>query len=34
VHFPASIPSAHDLCAPIGGLAYDFVQAHIDGTAP
>ncbi len=34
VHFQASIDAAQEMCRPIGSLAYDFVQAHIDGTAP
>lgn len=34
VHFQASIDTAQELCAPIGDIVYEFVQAHIDGTAP
>jgi hypothetical protein len=34
VHFLQAIQEGHNLCKPIGDLAYDFVQAHIDGTAP
>jgi hypothetical protein len=31
VHFMAAITAGYDLCHPIGDLAYEFVQAHIDG---
>ena len=34
VHFQASIDAAQELCRPIGDLAFEFIQAHIDGTAP
>lgn len=34
VHFQASIDAAQELCGPIGDLVYDFVAAHIAGTAP
>lgn len=34
VHFPASVPAGQNIGRPIGDLAYDFVQAHINGTAP
>jgi len=34
VHFLAAIQAGHDLCKPIGDLAYEFVRAHLDGTAP
>lgn len=34
VHFLGAITAGHELCQPIGTLAYEFVQAHIDGTAP
>jgi hypothetical protein len=34
VHFMAAITAGHDLCHPIGDLAYEFVQAHIDGNVP
>lgn len=33
VHFLDAITAGRDLCKPIGDLAYEFVQAHIDGTA-
>lgn len=34
VHFPASIPAGAAIGHQIGTLAYDFLMAHIDGTAP
>lgn len=34
VHFMAAITAGQELCRPIGDLAYDFVQDHIDGIAP
>lgn len=34
VHFQPSIDAAQELCRPIADLAYEFVAAHIDGTAP
>ena len=34
VHFLASIPVGQDLCRPVGDMVYEFVQSHIDGTAP
>lgn len=33
VHFQAAISAGQELCRPIGDLAYEFVRAHIDGTA-
>ena len=33
VHFLASIPAGRNIGTPIGDLAYQFVQAHIAGTA-
>jgi hypothetical protein len=30
----AAITAGHELCRPIGELAFDFVQDHIEGTAP
>jgi hypothetical protein len=33
VHFLASLPAGQDIGTPIGDLAYQFVQAHIAGTA-
>lgn len=32
VHFPDAVPAGQDIGREIGGLAFDFVQAHIDGT--
>jgi len=32
VHFLDSITASQAMCKPIGDLAYDFVQAHIDGS--
>lgn len=32
VHFQAAIQAGHDLCKPIGDIAYDFVENHINGT--
>jgi hypothetical protein len=34
VHFMGAITASHGLCPPMGDLAYEFLQAHIDGTAP
>ena len=34
VHFLSSITAGHDLGRQIGNIAYDFVRAHIAGTAP
>jgi hypothetical protein len=34
VHFMPAITAGHNLCQPVGDLAYEFVQQHIDGTAP
>lgn len=34
VHFMAAITEGRNLCHPIGDLAYEFIAAHIDGTAP
>lgn len=34
MHFRAAIEESPKLCRPIGGKAFDFVQAHINGTAP
>lgn len=34
VHFQPSIDAAQEMCGPIGDIVYEFVQAHIDGTAP
>jgi hypothetical protein len=31
VHFLSAISAGHDLCRPIGDLAYEFVKMHIDG---
>lgn len=33
VHFQASVDAGQELCRPIGDLAYEFLEAHIDGTA-
>jgi hypothetical protein len=32
VHFPASVPAGQDVGHEVAHLAYDFLQAHIDGT--
>ena len=32
VHFPDAVPAGRDVGHEIAGLAYDFLQAHIDGT--
>jgi hypothetical protein len=34
VHFLPSISASHQMCGPIGDKAYDFLQAHLNGTAP
>jgi hypothetical protein len=34
VHFYSAIEAGHALCRPIGDLAYEFVRAHVNGTAP
>jgi hypothetical protein len=34
VHFLPSIGASHTMCGPIGDKAYDFLQAHLNGTAP
>ena len=34
VHFLPSITAGHQLCKPIGDIAYEFLRAHIGGTAP
>jgi hypothetical protein len=34
VHFEAAVFEGARLCKPIGDIAFDFVQAHINGTAP
>lgn len=34
VHFLSAIEAGHDLGRQIGNIAFDFVQAHITGTAP
>ena len=33
VHFLSSLAAAQDICRPIGDLAYEFVQAHLNGTS-
>jgi hypothetical protein len=34
VHFPAAIEAGHELCRPIGALAHEFLESHVNGTAP
>jgi hypothetical protein len=34
VHFLSAIEAGHDLGRQIGNVAFDFLQAHIAGTAP
>jgi hypothetical protein len=34
VHFVAAVEAGAELCRPIGDRAYEFVQRHVDGTAP
>jgi len=33
VHFLSSLAAAQNICRPIGDLAYEFVQAHLNGTS-
>ena len=33
VHFRASLSAGQQVCRPIGDTTYEFVKAHIDGTA-
>jgi hypothetical protein len=33
VHFLSSLAAAQNMCKPIGDLAYEFVQAHLNGTS-
>lgn len=34
VHFQAAVNEGRRLCKPIGDRAYEFLQAHVNGTAP
>jgi hypothetical protein len=34
VHFLSAVEASRDVCSVFGDLAYEFVKAHIDGTAP
>lgn len=34
VHFLSAVEASKDICGQFGDLAYEFVKAHIDGTAP
>ncbi len=33
VHFVDAVTASEEMCAPIGGMAYDFLMEHVSGTA-